>query len=233
MRPVERGSRPLDEHGKPKIYSDYSFARRDLIDRMGQYCSYCNQKLPASLAVEHIQPKNPVPDLKLEWTNFLLACTNCNSTKGVTLINADDYIWPDLHNTHLAFKYNEDGTIEINETLSEQLIVKAENLLKLVGLQKYVDKATDSDRRWKNRTETFSKAQTTLEIFKSASAKGAEEEFIELISILAPDSGFFSVWMTVFADYPKVKKVLIESFKGTASNAFDENQNSIIRTDIL
>lgn len=233
MRPVDRGARPLDEHGEPKIYSDYSLTRRDLIDRMGQYCSYCNQKLPASLAVEHIQPKNPVPALKLEWTNFLLACTNCNSTKGATLINVDDYIWPDLHNTHLAFRYNEDGTIEINNTLSEQLAGKAENLLKLVGLQKYVDKATDSDRRWKNRTKTFSKAQTTLEIFKSASAKGAEEEFIELISILAPDNGFFSVWMTVFDDYPKVKKVLIESFTGTSSDAFDKNQNSIKRTETL
>jgi len=233
MRPVERGARPLDEHGEPKIYSDYSFARRDLINIMGQYCSYCNQKLPASLAVEHIQPKNPVPGLKLEWSNFLLACTNCNSTKGVTLIDTDDYIWPDLHNTHLAFKYNEDGTIDINETLPEQIIVKAENLLKLVGLQKYVDKATDSDRRWKNRMETFLKATDILRLFKSASAKGAEDEFIETISICAPDSGFFSVWMTVFDDYPKVKKVLIESFAGTASDAFDENQNSIKRTMIL
>ena len=46
-------------------------------------------------------------------------------------------------------------------------------------------------------------------------------------------SGFFSVWMTVFDDYPKVKKVLIASFAGTASDAFDENQNSIKRTVIL
>ena len=233
MRPVERGPRPLNEQGVPKIYSDYALARRDLINRMGQYCSYCNQKLPASLAVEHIQPKNPVPELKLEWTNFLLACTNCNSTKGVKLINPDDYIWPDLHNTHLAFKYNEDGTIEINDTLPEPIAIKAKKLLKLVGLQKYIDKSTDSDRRWKNRTETFSKATSILRLFKSASAKGAEDEFIETISILAPDSGFFSVWMTVFADYPQVKKVLIASFKGTAKDAFDENQNPIKRTVTL
>lgn len=233
MRPIERGARPLDKHGKPKIYSDYSLARPDLIDRMGQYCSYCNQKLPASLAVEHIQPKNPVPDLKLEWTNFLLACTNCNSIKGVTLIDADDYIWPDLHNTHLAFKYNSDGTIEINENLSNQQFTKAQNLLNLVGLQKYVNKATDSDRRWKNRAETFSKATDILQLFISASAKGAEDEFLEALSIWAPDSGFFSVWMTVFDNYPKVKKVLIESFRGTASDAFDKNHNSIMRKDLL
>src|SRR5664280_2710916 len=117
MRPIERGPRPLDENGDPKIYTDYSYARRDLIDRMGQYCSYCNQRLPASLAVEHIQPKDPVPVLKLEWTNFLLGCTNCNSTKGATPIMLNDYLWPDIHNTHLAYIYKDDGTVDINPLL--------------------------------------------------------------------------------------------------------------------
>ncbi|MEP7375997.1 MAG: HNH endonuclease [Chitinophagaceae bacterium] len=83
MRPVARGPRPKDLSGNDVTFTSYGNARGALIERMGQYCSYCNQKLPASLAVEHVQPKDPVPALELEWTNFLLGCTNCNSAKAL------------------------------------------------------------------------------------------------------------------------------------------------------
>lgn len=92
MRPVTRGPRPLNPDGTPKTYATYGAARRDLIECMGQYCSYCNQKLPASLAIEHVQPKALVPALRLEWDNFLLGCTNCNSTKSDNPVDLRDFI---------------------------------------------------------------------------------------------------------------------------------------------
>jgi 5-methylcytosine-specific restriction endonuclease McrA len=74
MRPVERGL-------APKIYTRYGDAIEDLKSRLGSYCSYCERQVSASLAVEHVIPKNLHPELEREWNNFLLGCTNCNSVK--------------------------------------------------------------------------------------------------------------------------------------------------------
>lgn len=234
MRPVDRGSRPKDAKGKDIVYSSYGNARGALIERMGQYCSYCNQKLPASLAVEHVQPKDPVPALALEWTNFLLGCTNCNSSKGATPINLDDYLWPDVHNTHLAFQYNADGTIDVSPALADpDLRQRAQNLLDLVGLQKYPDTGAASDRRWKNRKDAYQKATHALGLLEEAIQKGAGDIAAELVGNWAPDSGFFSIWYTIFDQYPKVKTALRNNFPGTAIGAFDNDGNPQNRTNIL
>lgn len=233
MRPVDRGEHPKEEDGSARIYTSYSNARRDLIDRMGQYCSYCNQKLPASLAVEHVQPKSLFPALELEWENFLLACTNCNSTKGNKPVDLNDYLWPDVHNTDLAFVYTQDGKVQVNTNLNSQLQQKAQNLLDLVGLEKYEDNYTASDRRWKNRKNTFSKVAESLKLFESALSKGAGEEFINVLGNYASDNGFFSIWLQIFTNYSQVRKKIIQSFVGTAANAFDINTNAISRTDEL
>ena len=101
MRPIERGGCPVDNNQQKIVFSHYSDARGELIKRMGQYFSYCEMKLDASLAVEHVQPKkargsNVVNQtLLLDWENFLLACTNCNSTKGNKPVVLTDYVWPD------------------------------------------------------------------------------------------------------------------------------------------
>lgn len=59
----------------------YKSARYDLIKNIGQYCSYCEMPLAASLAVEHKLPKQWFPFQSLNWENFLLACPICNSNK--------------------------------------------------------------------------------------------------------------------------------------------------------
>lgn len=232
MRPVERGPRPLNPDGSPKIYSSYGSSRRDLIDRMGQFCAYCNQKLPASLAVEHVQPKALEPHLELEWENFVLGCTNCNSIKSDKPVNLSDFLWPDVHNTHLAFVYTEDGKVEINPDLPDPVKVKAKSLLDLVGLQRYPNNATASDRRWLNRRETFINANVGLFLFKEAAAKGAAVEFEKVLALWASDNGFFSIWMKIFDSYPSVKKEIISVFTGTA-DCFDEDYNPVIRTTEL
>jgi len=56
MRPVVKGSCPQDDFGRDIIFKKFQNARGELIDRLGQYCSYCEMKLDSALAVEHIQP---------------------------------------------------------------------------------------------------------------------------------------------------------------------------------
>lgn len=230
MRPIERGPVPKNQDGSDKVYTSYGNARRDLIDRMGQYCAYCNQKLPASLAVEHVRPKISNPTLELAWTNFVLGCTNCNSTKGKKEVILDDYLWPDVHNTHIAFQYEKDGTVEVHPSLPASLKIKAKNMLDLVGLQNYPDNPTASDRRWLNRKEAFVKANAALKLYQLAAGKGAAAEFEEMLGLLVSDNGFFSIWMQVFNAYPSAKRHIINSFKGTATGCFDANCNSVKRT---
>lgn len=73
MRPVDKGSVPTDNNGQPKQYSEYQQARPDLIKRLGEYCSFCEGRIAANLAVEHILPKSLHPQLALCWDNFLMA----------------------------------------------------------------------------------------------------------------------------------------------------------------
>ncbi|MFA0960507.1 HNH endonuclease [Roseivirga sp. BDSF3-8] len=224
----------MDEEGQPISYSDYANFRGALIQRMGQYCSYCDQKLPASLAVEHVQPKSLTPELEVEWTNFLLGCANCNSSKGDTPINLDDYLWPDIHNTHMAYVYNSDGSIDVSADLEPEIQHRAQNTLDLVGLQKNPNRPSVSDRRWKNRTVTFNKAFSCRLLVDEAVSNGNDLNYIvSLIGELAPESGFFSIWFKAFTGYPTVQEVLVENFIGTDRNAFDENLIPKKRTEVL
>lgn len=48
-------------------------------------CCYCERSLPEQghlKAVEHFKPKSIFPVLRNEWSNLLLACSQCNGHKG-------------------------------------------------------------------------------------------------------------------------------------------------------
>ncbi len=142
MRPVVRGDWPKDNTGNEVKYKNYENARGELIKRFGEYCSYCEMHLDTSLAVEHVRPKKPpgadnnIAGRKLNWNNFLLACTNCNSTKSNIDVELDDYFWPDRDNTFLVLQYSEGGLISSAEGLSDALKVKVKKTIKLTGLDK-------------------------------------------------------------------------------------------------
>ncbi|MEM7371356.1 MAG: HNH endonuclease [Bacteroidota bacterium] len=228
MRPVERGPKPIDpKTDAEKVFSAYQHARRDLIQRLGQYCSYCETRLNASLAVEHVRPKKPVPALALEWDNFLLECTNCNSTKGDKNVVLTDYYWPDRHNTFIPFVYSEDGKVEIASGLGSSERSKAQAMANLVGLQKYPNDSTASDRRWSNRKEIYQKALRAHKNLIKASTFGPTNRklFLELLITLATSSGFFSVWFSVFEDQEDVLEELLAAFPGTHLASFDEHNN--------
>jgi hypothetical protein len=72
----------LTSEAQTAIRNVYPNARRAMIDRIGQYCSYCELPIVANLAIEHVVPKTSFPLLATRWSNFLLACAACNSKKG-------------------------------------------------------------------------------------------------------------------------------------------------------
>lgn len=99
MRPVNRGNPPTHSNGQTKLYKDYGNIRKDLISRIGEYCSYCETPLGANLAIEHMLSK--VFSLnEIDWNNSLLACTNCNSHKKDKTLSENDlnnYYWPSIN----------------------------------------------------------------------------------------------------------------------------------------
>ena len=228
MRPVERGPIPIadPQTNQPKVYAAYGNARGDLIQRMGQYCSYCETRLNASLAVEHVQPKGINPDLELSWDNFLLGCTNCNSTKGSRQIILDEYFWPDIHNTFIPFVYEADGQVNLNPALTDTDKQKAQAIADLIGLQKYPDNASASDRsRWKNRKGTYEKALYSKSNLEAATAHGVRDLFIEQLIISATFAGFFSIWFKVFEGKNDVLRAWLQAFPGTHLASFDPANN--------
>ncbi len=225
MRPVVRGDVPLDKHGNPKRFKRYQNARRDLLDRLGGYCSYCEMKLDASLAVEHVQPKKQYPALELSWANLLLGCSNCNSTKSDTDVKLADYLWPDVDHTFCAFVYGEDGVVRSNPSLAPDLAEKANAMITLVGLDKTPHTSKSSDRRWQARIEVWSIAERAKERLQ----RNDNEDFREQVVETAVGHAYWSIWMTVFADDADMRNRLIRALPGTATDCFDEQGQPLPR----
>lgn len=229
MRPVARGPVPLNDDGSERRYSSYGNARRDLIGRLGEYCCYCEMHLDASLAVEHIQPKAVFPQLELKWHNFLLACTNCNSTKSDKNPPLDSILWPHLDNTFRAFVYDIEGRVKAAPGLSATLKIKAKATIELTGLAKRPNRQTASDRRWLNRREAWRDANEAKSDLAEADSPAMRRSIIRG----AKAQGFWSVWMTVFNDDSDMLKRLINAsnFTGTAQNCFDVQGTAKARED--
>ncbi len=221
MRPVIRGSRPVDEQGNDIQFSGYANARSELIRRLGEYCSYCEMHLDASLAVEHVQPKQPPGALQvnqeraLNWDNFLLVCTNCNSIKSNTDVVLDEYLWPDRDNTFRAIKYSEGGVV--SSGLDGELGQKAINTIRLTGLDKTPNDNKASDRRWLNRKEAWDIAVRS----RSRLANNDNDDFRDQIVDTAMANGFWSTWMTVFKDDSDMLSRFLQAFPGTCQECFD------------
>ncbi len=218
MRPVERPN-------NFKTFNTYQDARRDLIAAFGEYCSYCEMHLDASLAVEHVQPKDLHADLALSWSNFLLGCTNCNSTKGKKNPGLSNCLWPDRDNTVIALRYREGGIVDVNPSLNPQQAALAKILIDLVGLDRKADDATASDRRWLNRREAWDKAKRALERLGRTDNNDMREQIVET----ATANGYWSVWMTVFGQDVDMRQRFINAMPGTAKTCFDVNASAIPR----
>lgn len=224
MRPVEKGP-------APKTYDDYRDAIGDLEDRLGTYCSYCERRLPISLAVEHVCPKSLYPDFELDWDNFLLGCANCNSVKGDKDIKLGDYVWPDRDNTLLAISYGKGGFVDVALERNDARWDKAQSLVKLVGLDRHpyrhgADKPARRDKRWSNREEIWKGAEMFRDNYEKSNKCEAARKLVVQAAIWA---GFFSIWLYIFDQYPEVKELLIDAFPGTAEDCFDANYSLVNR----
>ena len=74
--------------------------------------------IKAGMAVEHVFHKDGYPHLECELTNFLLACVNCNSTKGTKVFTRRELFLPDQDNTFRVLTYSVGGIVFPNPTLS-------------------------------------------------------------------------------------------------------------------
>lgn len=232
MRPVERGSIPQVE-GIDKTVTDYKVWRQDLLDRIGNYCSYCNMVLNDSPQVEHIVPKNPQvgqpAGALLAWDNMLLACGPCDRAKSNNPNSAVTHYIPDYHNTHLAFDYividhpnksNQKACIPIPKiTNNNYQQSKARNTIDLCKLDDLRINLRATDLRWKYRFEAWHSANL---IWRTSwnNWTGKVDDFITLLVDAAKAKGFFSVWFEAFNDIPNIKNALIIGFLGTDQNSF-------------
>lgn len=208
MRRVDRGPWPKDSSGQRKAFHPYTKAKGDLFVRMGEYCSYC-ERAKCTLEVEHVVPRKWDCTLKEDWTNFLLACRNCNGIKGCRNQSRIGYTWPDDDEDWLPFDYFPEGIVKVRSSLSGERRDKAQKLFDLVDIgRKPSCDPQARDLRWRHRREAWGVAVRTLEGLSSA-------KDVEYVIELAKAHGFWSVWMTVFKDCPHVLNRLREAFPGT------------------
>ena len=219
MRPVERGPRPLAMDGAPIQFNEYGEARDLLIYRIGCYCSYCEMPRPESPDVEHVQPKKWNPALTTYWGNFLLACRTCNSIKGDTPVNVDDFLWPDRDNTWLAFRYQCHRGPQAAAQTNSAVEAKAAATIGLLGLDRQPGHPSFSqrDRRWLVRIQTWDVALLSLNRLYTADTPAMRAQIVET----ALAKGFWSVWMTVFESDRDMQRRLRDAFPGTAANCWD------------
>ncbi|RKH00418.1 HNH endonuclease [Corallococcus carmarthensis] len=218
MRPVDRGAWPLRDDGTPHVFAEYDEARGALFDRIGEYCSFCERKINSSLAVEHVLSKHHHPTLERDWNNFLLACVNCNSTKGHANVQLTDYFWPDRDNTARAVLHGAAGIVKPAPGLNPADAKRAQSTIVLVGLDKLPHKKPRrSDRRWQHRKEAWEVAQ----VARARIAQNDTPHMRDLTVALALEKGHWSIWMTVFADDRDMRQRLIAAFTGTATACFD------------
>jgi len=229
LRPVTRGDSPRDEEFDP-----YRDAFGPLVGRLGQYCSYCERRIPTQLAVEHIQPKGleDYEHLVGTWDNYLLGCVNCNGTKSDKDVKFDSLYFPDRDNTSAAFTYIEDGTIEPSQELTAEQVAIAQKTLELTGLDKEMSNIQDENGafvhvdRVGQRKETWLIARTSRDDLNDMPTDGLRRQIVRT----AQESGYFSIWIEVFKDDYDMKRMLIvgfddsgtyRGFAGTARDCYD------------
>ncbi len=93
----------------------------------------------------------------------------------------------------------------------------AENTLALLGLDKAMQNSRDeqgaliAQDRVAQRMQVWSMAEDSLEDYQNHIENSS---VMGLIVKLMVSSGFFSVWMTVFKDYPELKIKFVEAVSG-------------------
>ncbi len=226
MRPVNKGNSPENTN-----FEDYRKALPFLIGRLGGYCSYCERTIKTNISVEHIQPKGLEKYEKLtgDWDNFLLSCVNCNSTKKDKDVKLAKCLLPDRDNTFFAYIYFADGNVQASPRLNRQQKHMADATLKLVGLNKKVNVATDENGkevaidRVSQRMETWGIAQASKMLLASSRCAAMKRQVV----MTALAAGHFSIWMIVFDDDAEMRHAFIHEFPNTSKVCFDADTRHV------
>jgi uncharacterized protein (TIGR02646 family) len=216
MRPVDRGA-------EPRKYTHYADAKQDLVNRFGCYCSYCERRISTNLAVEHIQAKSLAASLHLanEWTNFLLACVNCNSAKSARLIALDGVLLPDRDNTFAAFVYAETGMVDVAMPADCPVFALADATIELTGLNRYEYPEADEALLFSALERVGQRVQVWVQAKSARKDFDAGQALASRIASEAASAGFFSIWMAAFDGVADVRQAIIQAFPNTAADCFD------------
>ncbi len=232
MRPISRGTTPRDANGNNKAVSDYKDWRQDLIDRIGNYCSYCNMVLNDSPQVEHVIAQSLDPAIRLDWNNMVLGCGPCNRAKSSTQCPPATHFLPDFHNTHLAFDYiiinhpkrkNQKACIPVPMPGLQQP-EKARNTIALCRLDALTSNPRATHLRWKYHYDVCITAKKWLQAWDDTFSAAVESDkllFFDLLKTAVLPTGFFSIWFEIFNDVIEVKQALVDWFPNTDSASFD------------
>lgn len=219
MRPVDKGAAPK------KIYNKYQDAQRDLIERLGAYCSYCELPIQNAPEVEHKEAKAKGGEV-LQWENFLLSCKYCNTRKNdkVAAGEKEKYFWPDEDNTMKLFDYT-GGQVVLNDKFldssSNETREKAEALLQLLHLDN-IPTPKQRDRRYEERLGAWFMAQKYRKDWDLHETSVDLSKFSDCIGDIAKLAGFFTLWIQVFCDCPQVCQAIVDKFPGTRSEFLKE-----------
>lgn len=206
MRSLQRNPWPQNPDGSKKTPAEYKDFLPNLIDNFGRYCCYCEIAY-WSLDVEHVAPKSLNPTQICNWDNLLLACPKCNRDyKKSWNSNRDGFVWPDTYDSFDMFEYHVDGSMNVKNNLSSPEKDFAKNTIDLLKLNE-----PESCSNWlcSKRYEQWDIASGDLEDYK----KGIRS--IDRIVKNVVANGYWSVWMTVFKDYPEVTQKIADAFPGT------------------
>lgn len=213
MRPINKGEAPEKEFKK------YQDAEAYLENRIGEYCPFCEFPIKHVPEVEHIEAKKR-GGAELEWENLLLSCKYCNTRKGTIVGRGEKgkYLWPDEDDTFHAFSYDTDIPMLSEGYLKRQgenVRERADNLFQLIKLDNVPTSPKNKDRRYMKRNEARNCAIESKIGWEKVSRLSERETYLNLIVMLARETGFFSTWMNVFKEDQEVKELLVEAFKGT------------------
>ena len=233
MRPIDKGAVPTVNE-VAKTVTDYKNWRKDLIDRLGNYCCYCNMTLTESPQVEHVIAQNLGGNV-LDWNNLLLACGACNRVKSDNPCNTNTHYLPDFHNTYLAFDLlvganTNKAFVRPLSTLNATQQTKANATIALCALDRDTTRiATQvTDLRWKFRFEAYQSAVLWRNNWNNWGLN-IPNDFIPLLIDTAKAKGFWWVWFRIFQDVSAIREALISNFTGTAANCFNTEFNPIPR----
>jgi hypothetical protein len=114
--------------------------------------------------------------------------------------------------------------VDVAEGLSDEARQRALRTRNMIGLDPR--ERTDANvRRLQHRRDAWTiAAENRARLLKLRSP-----EFMASLVDLARSRGYWSVWMTVFADDPEMRRRLIAGFKGTCAACFDANGDAVAR----